>query len=578
MKKVSLFCSIIFLIAIVTSKAQSGSLDYSFGDQGIFIGDIGSSLDQASHTAVYPDGKILMLGHAHTGDRTVPVLTRHHADGTLDESFADQGKFFLYLDYHAPSYGIGVSLLPDGKILVGGGPKFYVARLESDGTLDQSFGEDGVVAPFYWFPYNKAMVVQTDGKIVVFYESGFAEGIVPIRLNTDGSNDDSFEGEKLLTGEDRYTHDAVIQPDGKIVITGRTYSQPEGYRVLVARYNTDGSLDDSFAVNGVAVADLSGHNDEGNALTMQPDGKILVAGKTVGPTGYQDVALGRFNPDGSPDLTFGSEGWVITNTWAAHDVGYGVAVQSNGDILVAGTSVSNYERHFLVMGFHPDGTTNTSFSANGTLVFAIDELQSHGRTVSLLADGKIILGGDSNDQFALAKVLPDGSFDEDFGTSGTIIIPSILGANDVATSLLVQPDGKVIAAGFSLGQNQEDFSLLRINADGTLDDTFGDDGVVITSRETRDFAYAAALQSDGKIILAGTFSGEFGLARYHADGTLDLPFGGHLHWPRNYSGESIQQRSSRNCHSTGRKDNSSRRSQSWAPAKWVSYRPLSPEW
>jgi len=212
-------------------------------------------------------------------------------------------------DFGGSDYGFSVALQPDGKIVVAGyaGGDFALARYNSDGALDTSFGSGGKVTTDFggsYHPDGFSVALQPDGKIVV---AGYAGGDFALaRYNSDGALDTSFgSGGKVTTdfGGSDAGYSVALQPDGKIVVAGYA-----GLDFALARYNSDGALDTSFGTGGKVTTDFSGGRDVGYSVALQPDGKIVVAGYAG-----VDFALARYNSDGALDTSFGSGGKVTTD-------------------------------------------------------------------------------------------------------------------------------------------------------------------------------------------------------------------------------------------------------------------------
>lgn len=385
------------------------------------------------------------------------------------------------------------------------------------GVLDQSFGSGGKVitpiSPGYESGYGVA--IQTDGKIVVAGESqngttGADYDVTLVRYNPNGSLDNSFGAGGIVitsvgSGWD-LSGSIVLQPDGKIVVAGNTLNGAT-YDFLVLRYNTDGSLDNSFGTGGIAKIPVGSSHDAGWFCALQTDGKIVVVGPVYNGSNY-DFGLVRLNPNGSLDPTFGSGGKVITAVNMTEDFSWSCCLQSDGKILVAGSSRVNDIPHFALLRYQPDGSLDQSFGALGKVITAIGPAGAWGRSVALQTDGKIVLGGSStigaSDDFALVRYNADGSLDYSFGTNG-IITTAVGTGEDVLWAIAIQHDGKIYAAGYGISElTGYDFALARYLPNGSLDPGFGTNGIVLTPvGSNSDFGIALALQSDAKIVMAG---------------------------------------------------------------------------
>jgi uncharacterized delta-60 repeat protein len=379
------------------------------------------------------------------------------------------------------------------------------------GDLDPTFGSGGIVATDVEGAGRAlAVAIQSDGRIVAAgYTNAAGYRFVVVRYNADGSLDTSFDGDGMLTTgfgtSEGVGHDVAVQPDGKIVVAGYAYSGSSN-DFAVVRYNADGSLDASFGVGGRVITDFGSTGDHGYSLALQRDGKIVVAGGT-GVSGAYSFALARYNPDGSLDSSFDGDGRVTTAIGSS-SVGYGVALQPDGKIVVVGESgTGNYG--FAVARYNPDGSLDTSFDGDGWVTTAVDS-PSRGRRVALQPDGKIVVAGEtgsSSYNFALVRYNSDGSLDPSFDGDGQVT--TAVGASSRSYGVALQSDGKIVVAGSSDG----DFAVVRYNGNGSLDASFGADGKALAS-QGYDAAYGVAIQSDGKIVVAGEIGYIHAAARF----------------------------------------------------------------
>jgi uncharacterized delta-60 repeat protein len=276
-----------------------------------------------------------------------------------------------------------------------------------------------------------------------------------------------------------------------------------------------GDLDTTFGTGGLVTTDFGGRGDFALAAAVQPDGKLVLAGNSSQAGVFAvDFALARYNADGTLDSTFGSGGTVLSEFGAQLDAAFDVTLQPDGKIVAVGISAFN----FAVARYTQTGALDPSFGAGGlvTTDFGASD-QASAATVDGLS--RIVVAGFTGDDFALARYLPDGSPDLTFGTGGTI--RTDFGSFDNAFDVAVAPDGKILVA----GRSGNDFAVARYNTDGALDTTFGTGGKTTTDFGGADQAFAIALDSGGRAVVAGQGSGQFGVARYNADGSLDATFG-----------------------------------------------------
>jgi uncharacterized delta-60 repeat protein len=225
---------------------------------------------------------------------------------------------------------------------------------------------------------------------------------------------------------------------------------------------------------------------------------------------------------GDLDTTFGTGGKVITHVGSNFDVAKGVVIQPDGKIVVVGLG-----NGFTLARYNTDGRLDTSFNGTGKVTTLFNGgAAANAYAVALQADGKIIVAGSSLNDFALARYNTNGTLDTSFNSTGTVTTP-IGNGDDAANAVAIQPDGKIVAAGYAKFANY-DFALVRYNTDGTLDPAFNGTGKVTTAfGNGDDFAKAVAIQRDDRIIVAGYAqfgNNDFALARYNADGTPDASF------------------------------------------------------
>jgi uncharacterized delta-60 repeat protein len=394
----------------ITGAVTSGDLDPTFGTGGIVTTDIGTSTtDSGRAVAIQPDGKIVVAGYADdyfSASRYDFAVVRYNADGSLDTSFGAGGK--VTTDFASTSdLAYGVALQSDGKIVVSGysGTDFAVVRYNVDGSLDTSFGTGGkVTTDVAGTDYGSSVAIQSDGKIVVGGRAGGAFALV--RYNADGSLDTSLDGDGKVTtpiapGSD-YGFQVLVQSDGKLVLAGRNGIYEVADFTLV-RYQADGSLDTSFGVDGKVTTDLNGDMDYGYSVALQSDGKLVVAGYSYRTGIGTYFALVRYNADGSLDTSFGVGGKVTTNIIGDYDNGCGVAIQFGGKIVVVGARVSAGYHDSVLVQYNADGSLDTSFGTGGAIITSLTPADDMGYSVALQSDGKIVMAGESIYNFAVVR-------------------------------------------------------------------------------------------------------------------------------------------------------------------------------
>jgi uncharacterized delta-60 repeat protein len=432
------------------------------------------------------------------------------------------------------------------------------------GDLDPAFGTGGVVtvpfpnAPFGGFffgptPVANAAVVQPDGRIILAgsVPSSNLSGtggtdIAVVRLLPNGSLDPTFgvQGRMVipldLGGQNDDTARAVaLQPDGGIVVAGSATTASNGLDFIAVRLTPDGFPDATFGTAGVVdLAFNSGgsafNDDEANAVAIQPDGKIVLAGYS-----RFDFAAARLNADGTPDASFGTKGMttiVISTGGFDTDAARAIALQPDGKIVLAGYSDGNgFQNDFAATRLNPNGSVDATFGTKGRTLVGFDlggsdDDQANG--VALQSDGKIVLVGTVQVSFpglgsnvsdiGVVRLNADGTPDLAFGTAGALVIGLNLGGNftDEGKAVVVQPDDKIVVAGSAERSfTVSSFAAVRLNPDGSFDDTFGTGGKTTVAFANTSFfgpapaANAVALQPDGNIVMAGNSSTTFAAVR-----------------------------------------------------------------
>jgi uncharacterized delta-60 repeat protein len=342
------------------------------------------------------EDKITVAGVAYTTNRMGDfAVGRYNADGTLNNSFGTNAKVVTYIQ--GPSTGKSIAIQADNKVLVAGtsiaweegDASFTLIRYTTTGLLDPIFGYGGII--YFKLRDNdlaNAMAIQPDGKILIAGQAG-----------TYSITSDYY---KLIA-----------------------------YDFGIARLKPDGTLDSAFGINGFVVTDFSGFDDVINAIAIQKDGKIVVAGTTTSSTGYSDFALARYTTKGVLDNTFGNHGKVITDINGYDDVANAIVIQSNGRIIVAGTAsnTAGYSDIALI-AYTANGVLDNTFGNKGKVVTDIYGYNDFANAISLQADGKIIVSGATETttsgvagiqkDLAIVRYSANGSFDASFGVSGKL--------------------------------------------------------------------------------------------------------------------------------------------------------------
>jgi uncharacterized delta-60 repeat protein len=279
---------------------KDGSFDTNFGK---VFGD-GSAI---SGVTVQTDGKILVAGMKLIDGTPIFALARYNNNATLDTSFSEDGKAYVLVAPGAHDHTLVITQSDNKILLLGNAYDVYaynkgfgLVRYNSDGSLDRSFSEDGIVYTQLYANLIDA-TLQTDGKILAL-NNGSADNTILMRYDSNGFLDKIFSGDGLLSYELFQAHAIELQTDGKILVVGDSYNNG----ISLIRYNPNGSLDTSFSKDGVVTVQIGINWDYGESVTVQDDGKILVAGFTDVNDSNRDFALIRLNPDGTLDKTFGA--------------------------------------------------------------------------------------------------------------------------------------------------------------------------------------------------------------------------------------------------------------------------------
>ncbi len=438
-------------------------------------------------------------GHGGTSTATVTVTVAGLYDppNTAPTLPTASGKLTFDVAGQSDS-SIGVTVTQNGVITiggtatVGGSTDFALLQLNSDGTRNTNFGTNGVST----VDMNSAstdtgyrVTATPDGKFLLAGIAGGANGggsstwgFGISRFNGDGTPDTTFgTGGKVVSQLSIYSdqaREAVVQSDGKIVVVGFATNLFSGEDVALARYTSTGSLDTSFGSSGSVTTDIAGMGapDQGRSVVIQSDGRILVGGYTaqVNSPPNNDFLLTRYLSNGMLDPSFGGNGKVVTDL-GGNDLAYQLVQQTDGKIVLAGYSVIAGVDRFAVARYNNDGSLDASFNGNGRVTFTFGSASADAYSVALQSDGKIVLAGlvttNGNSDFAMMRLTTYGNVDTSFGVNGFVTTPIGSGA-DKSFGIDIQPDDKILLTGYSTGTS-DDIAVVRYNANGSLDTTFG---------------------------------------------------------------------------------------------------------
>jgi uncharacterized delta-60 repeat protein len=361
------------------------------------------------------------------------------------------------------------------------------------GVVDTSFAGGAIVTPVdIGEDYVNAVAVQADGKVLVAGSSGTVTGtkLSLLRYLRDGALDTTFgtNGKVLVAlganGNDR-ANAIAVQDDGKIVVAGSSQPGASGLDFAVLRFNTDGTPDAGFGNGGKVFADFGSDTDRAWALLLMPDQSIVVGGETnTGNTaGGVDFALARFSASGAPVAGFGTQGKVITplKSAAGTDIVRALALQTvDGEARILAVGG---EGDFLAARYTDAGALDGTFATNGKVVGLFSASIGAAHAVTVLPGGEAVLAGHIGHDFAAVQLTATGQLDNRFGPAhdGRFVLPVSASNWDEATAVVRQADGKLILSGwvYSGASSAGDFGALRLQADGQLDSSFGNAGITI---------------------------------------------------------------------------------------------------
>lgn len=378
-----------------------------------------------------------------------------------------------------------------------------------NGSLDLTFGNGGkVVTNFGYSSFARSVAIQADGKIVVAGDAKSANhnNIALVRYTTNGLPDITFgNGGKVITDIDTLALavSVAIQADGKILV----FAQNSGLNIALVRYQTDGTLDNSFGIGGKALIHILFMQIDNFALAIQPDGKIVAVGASNNGTN-NNFFVARCKTNGTLDSTFGNAGTVSTPIGANGSNALAVALQADGKIVAAGYASNGSDNDFALVRYNTNGTLDNTFGNGGIQTSPIGLLDELCNSVVIQNDGKIIAGGyvinnlPSGRDFAMARYHTDGTLDNQFGNGGKVIYTT--DSVDISKAIGLLPTGKIVQAGQRNTNTGIDFVLTCYNTDGTADNTFGNAGSLTADIAGNDACTALAVQADGKIVMVGS--------------------------------------------------------------------------
>ena len=389
-------------------------------------------------------------------------------------------------------------------------------------TFNVTEGYSAALAPS-GIAYAEGATTDTDGKTLVVGRGG--DGIAVARFNTDGSLDTSFGNGgsvDLDFGLSSVAGNSIaVQADGKLIVTG-TYNNGSDFDFVVARLNADGTLDTTFDGDGFQTIDLFGENDFSPEVVVQTDGKVLLAGKTDN-AGNDEFAFVRLDSDGSFDNTFGTNGITSHAASSGNHSLEAVALQADGKLVFGGSAFGNANT-FTVSRINANGTLDATFGGTGIVQTDLGTGSGQVYDLTIQSDGKVVAtGADFSSAMVVVRYEANGTLDTGFNTTG--ILTTTAGGVNGGEAVAVQSDGKIVVA--AEGSSSADV-VLRFNANGSVDDTFGTNGVAVLQAPDSDDAYDLLdlnIGAGGEIIVAGSNGDNFVVEQLSSSGESDRTFG-----------------------------------------------------
>ena len=410
---------LIISLLLLFSMASAQTIDPTFGLNGVVVNEVTSGVDALYKMALQPDGKITAIGIANSKI----VLSRYLPDGLLDATFGTAGikttTFSCNFGFGAP---VDIRLQSDNKILIlaRNGNTTLLARYETNGAPDTNLGTNGIA-------------------------------IINNLVGTDIAE---------------YCSRMRILDSGKIMILGNFQVLQQ---LFMARYNSDGSVDTSFGTNGFTTfsAPENYYGIRAVDFFQQSDEKIIVGISIMSQSaGYADFGLIRFQSNGQLDLSFATDGFVFTDIGVpnVHDLPNTLKLQPDGKILLAGSAGSK----FAIVRYNSNGSLDTTFNTTGIASVTVGGAYRECTDIEIEPNGKIVLAGYIGDDFASVRYKTDGTLDTAYGTNGVFKIDFGTASYDYGSSIIRQPDGQFVMAGWtSHFCTNRGFALTRFSSPNT---------------------------------------------------------------------------------------------------------------
>ena len=580
----------------ISRHLPDGTLDSSFSNDGVLALDF-----TPSDLVIQVDGKIVVVGTRRTGDSTTDdwQIVRLLQDGTVDTGFGTMGA--VVIDFSSLSDSVNsVALNNNGDIIVGGrafidgfGTAFAVAQLDTNGVvefqrsdklasgtadicmdvlvqndgriicaglvrnfsaaimalvryetdfeLDTSFGINGVAqVDFGDDPVEaNSAVLQPNGSIVLagFVDSGNDRSLALARLTAAGVLDTTFGNngrvERPIAGDTSETIQDMLIFQDDLYVAASTF-QTESYALLA--FSADGTEISSFGNNGLAVVNFNGGADFTRTMVVHQGGLLVGGGVSAASrTESSNIGLARFTTAGVLDTGFANSGLrEISLTGPVNARALAALRQPDGKIVAAGFVGASFSaQNFALARYLPDGSLDSGFGNQGLVFTDFNDDQDTAHAIAIQPDGRLLVAGnavltaETEDDFGIARYLADGTLDTSFGQNGLAAI-DIDGRDDVARDIHLLADGRILLAGngfFPGAGSPRQMTVIRLESNGVLDTSFASNGVANVPIGSFDEGHALAVQTNGSIIVGGIGDADFAMIRFLQDGTLDSSFG-----------------------------------------------------
>lgn len=500
--KIGLSLVLLFVITVEVF-AQNGKPDSTFAINGKIVSNPGFPFFQVNAGVIQNDGRIIIAGAAANGNSNAPAsdffLTRFNTDGSVDNSFGNNGIVYTDISNLSSDHPIKLALLSDGRIVVAGmsfeyfsyAPFLSLARYWPDGRIDSSFNGRG-----YYFGKLLGtssitdMQLHPNGKILV--STRYNSSDIKLHLfDIDGTPDNDFDVQQFDDVNIYRTNGVAWLPGGKILASGLVTPDGGFYNaeIFLARFNADGTIDSSFSTNGIKRVDPG--EDFSGQMRMQfsPDSNkfYLSVFHTVAGTDTNRISILGFDTDGNAINSFGNNGvksMGFNTLNFLHEEAVRIEVQPDGKLLLAGTTKNDIGvTQFSAMRLLPDGSTDNSFGIGGIIPGIASGTRHRGVLPLLQQDGKIIVAGyelgHGRHRLALARYTANGMVDNSFQAS--IAVGSAIRHDEAGGDIRIQPDGKILAAGLASNGNYVSLVLAKYHADGRPDSSFGTHGLAYSN-------------------------------------------------------------------------------------------------